>query len=57
MFDFETFYKKHDEPFIWSLLDSWERDRRVRHPRPLTLEERWEHFVRVTDNNQARVAA
>jgi hypothetical protein len=49
MLDFETIYKKHGETLIWDLLDTWERDYRVRHPSPMTLEERWEHFIRATE--------
>lgn len=49
MDQFETVYKKHGETFIWDILESWERHCRIRPPRPLTLEERWEHFIRATD--------
>lgn len=49
MLDFETVYKKHGENFLWDVLENWERSHRVRHPRPQTLEERWEHFIRETD--------
>lgn len=53
MLDFEVFYKKHGENFIWDILNQWERDFRVQHPRPMSLEERWEHFINATNDHQA----
>lgn len=49
MLDFETAYKKHGEHFLCDILENWERHYRVRHPRPMTLEERWAHFLHATD--------
>ncbi|NCC03476.1 MAG: hypothetical protein EOM37_05435 [Proteobacteria bacterium] len=53
MLDFETFYKNHGENFIWDILHIWERDNRMGHPCSMTLEERWDRFLRSTDDRQA----
>lgn len=47
--DFEAAYKRHGEHFMWDILENWERYNRVRHPRPMALEERWAYFIRATD--------
>lgn len=47
---FETILMKHGESYIWGLLENWERHFHIRHSRPMTLEERWEHFIRTTDD-------
>lgn len=49
MLDFETFYKKHGENFIWDILHIWERDNRVQHTCSMTLEQRWDRFLRATE--------
>jgi hypothetical protein len=53
---FEIVVKKHGETFIWDILENWERHHSIRHPRPMTLEERWDHFIRATDTS-ALIAA
>ncbi len=57
MLDFETFYKKHGENFMWDVLHIWERDNRIQHPRPMTLEERWAHFLCITEPSLTPIAA
>lgn len=46
---FETVMMKHGEHGIQAILENWESYHRVRHSQILTLEERWEHFIRATD--------
>lgn len=46
---FDTVLMKHGESFIWDILENWERHFHIRHARPMTLEERWEHFIRATE--------
>lgn len=46
---FEVVIKKHGEHIIWDILENWERHHQIRHPRPMTLEERWEHFICATE--------
>ena len=57
MLDFETVYKKRGENFMWGILHIWERDNCIQHPRLMTLEERWAHFLRVTEPSPTHVAA
>lgn len=48
---FETVVEKHGEGLILDVLENWERHCRVHYPRPMTLEERWEHFICATDSS------
>ncbi len=55
MLDFDTITKKHSESLIQQIVDTWERYNSVKHPRPMMLEERWEHFIKATNDYQAVV--
>ena len=49
MEQFENIMMKHGEHGLQAILENWERHYRVSHPRPMTLEERWDHFIRATE--------
>ena len=56
MLDFDTITQKHSESLVQQIVDTWERYNSVRHPRLMSLEERWEHFISVTNDYQASLA-
>lgn len=57
MFDFDTACKKHSENLLFDIVELWERDNRVKHPVVLSLEERWDFFIRATDHRTMCQAA
>ncbi len=57
MLDFDTITKKHSESLIQQIVDTWERYNSVSHPRLMSLEERWEHFIAATNDYQAKVCS
>ncbi len=57
MFDFETVMMKHSEGLIQQIVDTWERYNGVRQESPMMLEERWERFIRATNDNLSRMPA
>jgi len=50
MSDLDKFLKRHDEIFIQYIVEIWERYNNVRYDNPVTLEERWDNFIRSTDH-------
>jgi hypothetical protein len=50
MLDFNTVYKRHGEQFLYSILDQWERDYKVKDETVISLEARWERFLHITDH-------
>lgn len=53
---FETLLMKHGEHGLQAILENWERHQGIRYTKPVSLEERWEHFLRATDTT-VRAAA
>lgn len=56
MLDFNKVYKERGEHYIQDLLAVWERSSQVNHDHTATLEERWAHFLRVTEPANALAA-
>ena len=54
---FDTYVTKHGESLVQQIVDTWERYNSVRHPRLMSLEERWEHFIGATNNYQASISS
>ena len=50
MVDFNTVYKERGEHFIHDLLTLWERSSCTKHNPTITLEDRWNYFIRATDH-------
>ncbi len=53
---FETVLMKHGEHGIQAILENWERFSGIFHAEPMSLERRWEIFLRKTDHVLPAVA-
>jgi len=48
---FETYMMKHGEHGVQALLEMWERPNGIKHDVTVSLERRWEIFLRSTQKN------
>lgn len=57
MIEFEKLLMKHGEHGIQAILENWERFSGIRYQEPVSLERRWEIFLRTTDPASPALAA
>ena len=54
---FDTYTAKYGELAAHALVEMWERSWKVKHEQFMTLEDRWDFFIRETDKDLAKCAA
>jgi hypothetical protein len=51
MIDLEDIISRHGEYGVQAILENWERSRFIRQQGLMSLEERWDRFLRETNDN------
>ena len=46
---FDTYVAKHSESVAHDIVEGWERHMKIKHQVVMSLEDRWNYFIRETD--------
>lgn len=57
MDQFQAIISRQGEHGAQAILENWEKHVGIHHSSAMTLEQRWDRFLRATDINLTRIAA